>query len=145
MAEYYLWIKSFHLIAVISWMIGLLYLPRLFAYHADAAKGSELDLTFQKMERRLLRIIMNPAMILTYILGFLLASVYGLKSIGVWFHIKFALVIILTVFHMVMAKWRKDFIAGSNNKTSKFFRIINEIPAIIMAFIVILVIVKPFE
>jgi len=145
MAEYYLWIKSLHLIAVISWMGGLLYLPRLFAYHADVAFGSETDKIFQTMERRLLRIIMNPAMIATYILGLMLASIYGMKSLGAWFHIKFTLVILLSIIHGLLAKWRKNFVIGNNKHSSKFYRIINEVPAILMIIIVILVIVKPLD
>ncbi len=143
MAQYYLWIKSFHLIAVISWMVGMLYLPRLFAYHADVTFGSESDKIFQRMEARLLRIIMNPAMILTYILGFILTMTYGMKNLGPSFHIKFLLVLIMTILHGLFAKWRKDFVFGNNKKSSKFYRIINEVPALLMLFIVILVIVQP--
>ena len=144
MAEYYNWIKAFHLIAVISWMAGLLYLPRLYAYHADAEKNSEMDLVFQKMEYRLLKIIMNPAMIVTYILGFMLVYVYGLKALEGWFHLKFLLVIFLSAMHAALARWRKNFVSGINKHSSKFYRMINEVPAVIMIIIVILVIVKPF-
>ncbi len=143
MADYYLWIKSFHLVAVIAWMCGLLYLPRIFAYHADVEFGSDTDKIFQKMERRLLRIIMNPAMIVTYILGFMLVSIFGMKALGMWFHIKLTLVLLMTLLHGLMARWRKGFVMGNNNHSNKFYRIMNEVPAVIMIAIVILVIVKP--
>ncbi|MFN7037957.1 MAG: protoporphyrinogen oxidase HemJ [Alphaproteobacteria bacterium] len=145
MAEYYMWIKAFHLIFVISWMCGLLYLPRLFAYHANTITGSELDQTFKTMENRLLKIIMNPAMIMTYILGILLAMIYGFNNLGVWFHYKVLFVLILSTMHGIMVKWKKDFAIGRNIHSNKFYRIINEVPALIMICIVILVIVKPFE
>jgi protoporphyrinogen IX oxidase len=139
----YLYIKAIHLIAVISWMAGLLYLPRLFAYHTKAKVGSELDLTFQTMERRLLRIIMNPAMILTYVLGF---SLYFLKDtpIAKYFHLKLLLVIAMSAFHGMLAKWRKDFFRGNNQHTNKFYRIVNEVPTVLMIIIVILAVTKPF-
>ncbi len=139
----YLYIKAIHLIAVISWMAGLLYLPRLFAYHTKAKVGSELDLTFQTMERRLLRIIMNPAMILTYVLGF---SLYFLKDtpIAKYFHLKLLLVLAMSAFHGMLARWRKDFFRGKNKHTNKFYRIVNEVPTILMIIIVILAVTKPF-
>jgi putative membrane protein len=124
-------------------MAGLLYLPRIFAYHTTAKVGSELDLTFQTMERRLLRIIMNPAMILTYVLGF---SLYVLKDtpIAKYFHLKLFLVLALSAFHGMLAKWRKDFLKGNNKHSNKFYRIINEVPTVLMIVIVTLAIVKPF-
>lgn len=145
MAEYYNWIKAFHLIFVISWMAGMLYLPRIFAYHAKVAAKSPEDQIFQVMEKRLLRIIMNPAMILTIISGLILAQVYGYKNLGGWFHIKLTLVVIMLGLHGFFAKVRKDFELNRNKHSNKFYRIINEIPAIIMIIIVIMVIVKPFE
>lgn len=144
MAEYYDWIKAFHLIFVISWMVGLFYLPRLFVYHTEIIPGSNEDKIFQKMEKNLLRIIMNPAMILSFILGLFLAHVYGYKNLGGWFHLKFTLVLILVFFHHFLGRRRKDFEAGKNKYTAKFYRIINEVPAILMIIIIIMVIIKPF-
>lgn len=145
MDNYYMWFKAVHVITVISWMAGLFYLPRLFAYHTRAAIGSEMDKTFQIMEGRLLRIIMNPAMILTYIFGLINAHIYGFIALGLWFHIKMTAVIGMTIFHGLLARWRKDFVAGKNRHSEKFYRVINEIPPILMVIAVIMVIVKPFE
>jgi putative membrane protein len=144
MVNAYLWIKAFHLIAVISWMAALLYLPRLYVYHADAVPGSDVDKTLQLMEKKLLRFIMNPAMIVTFSLGIALVAVVGMHNLGGWFHLKLMLVIILAALHGMMAKWRKDFERGNNIRSAKFYRIINEIPAVIMVVIVILAVVKPF-
>lgn len=140
----YLWIKAFHLISLIAWMAGLLYLPRLYVYHADAQKGSELDNTLQTMERKLLRFIMNPAMIFTFIFGISLIAVVGMQNLGGWLHVKLLLVLILAGMHGIMAKWRKDFVNGTNSKTAKFYRIINEVPTLLLIVIVILAVVKPF-
>ena len=145
MAEYYDWIKAFHLIFVISWMAGLFYLPRLFVYHTELQSGSNEDKLFQTMERRLLRIIMNPAMILTLVFGLWLAQIYGFKNLGGWFHIKMTLVLIMIYFHHFLGKRRKDFEQGKNRYSAKFYRIINEVPTILMIAIVILAIVKPFQ
>lgn len=145
MEEYFLWYKVAHIIAVISWMVGLLYLPRLFVYHTQVARGSESDRLFQTMERRLLRGIMNPAMIATYVFGLLISYIYGFEALGVWFHIKVTAVIALSAFHGFLAKCRKDFAAGLNTKSTNFFRVINEVPTILLILIVIMVIVKPFE
>jgi putative membrane protein len=144
MAEYYDWIKAFHLIAVISWMAGIFYLPRLFVYHCEVLPGSEEDKRFQTMERKLLKQIMNPAMIISIILGLWLAMIYGFKNLGIWFHIKFSLVILMVYFHHFLGKKRKEFEKGSNKNSAKFYRIINEAPTILMITIVILAIVKPF-
>lgn len=145
MEEYFLWYKVVHIIAVISWMAGLLYLPRLFVYHSNVKRGSEADLLFQIMEMRLLKWIMNPAMIITYIFGILIAYVYGFEALGVWFHIKLTAVLVLSAFHGFLAKCRKDFVEGANKRSANFFRVINEVPTILMIIIVIMVIVKPFE
>jgi protoporphyrinogen IX oxidase len=145
MANYYLWFKTLHVIAVISWMAGLLYLPRLYSYHAEVSIGSEMDLTFQIMERRLLRIIMNPSMIISYLCGLINAYIYGLEALGIWFHIKMTSVIGLTIIHGLLAKWRRDFLVGNNKHSSKFYRIINEIPTILMIMAVSMVIMKPFD
>lgn len=145
MEEYYLWLKAIHLIFVISWMAGLFYLPRLFVYHADVKLGSKEDKTFQVMEKKLLRIIMNPAMILSVVFGLWVAQVYGFKALGIWFHIKMTLVIILLYFHHFLGRRRKDFEQGKNKYSAKFYRIINEVPTVLMIVIVILAIVKPFN
>ncbi len=144
-SDHYLWIKAFHLIAVISWMAGMLYLPRLFVYHADAEKGSELSETLKIMERKLLRIIINPAMAVTWILGLtMLFANTTLFSSGSWMHVKLTAVVLLSAFHGYLARQRKVFLRDENKKTSKFYRQINEIPTVLMILIVILVIVKPF-
>lgn len=140
----YEFLKALHIIAIISWMAGLLYLPRLFVYHVKAETGSHLSETLKVMERRLLRIIMNPAMLVAWILGlYLVYAAVDMKT-DIWFHIKLLLVIFLTVSHMMMAKYRKAFEADNNKKSEKFFRIFNEIPTLLMIFIVILVVMKPF-
>jgi len=143
--DHYDWIKAFHLIAVISWMAGMLYLPRLFVYHADAEKGSELSETLKIMERKLLRVIINPAMAVTWILGLsmLFANTILLSS-GGWMHVKLTAVLLLSAFHGYLARRRKVFLRDENEKSSKFYRKINEIPTILMILIVIMVIVKPF-
>lgn len=145
MAEYYDWIKAIHLIFVISWMVGLFYLPRLFVYHSELKPGSNEDILFQTMEKKLMRIIMLPAMILSIIFGLMLAYIYGFKNLGMWFHIKIFLVLVMMVFHHFLGIIRKKFEMGTNKYESKFYRIINEIPTVLMIGIVILVIVKPFE
>lgn len=138
----YLWIKAFHIIAVISWMAGLLYLPRLFVYHASAKPGSEQSETFKVMERRLLNFIMNPAMAVSWVLGLVLA--FQGKWVGAsWFHAKFALVIALSLMHGMMSHWVAEFSADRNRRAPKFFRIVNEIPTILMIAIVLLATVKP--
>ncbi|MGC0371419.1 MAG: hypothetical protein DGJ47_000108 [Rickettsiaceae bacterium] len=145
MEDYFLWYKAIHVIAIICWMAGLLYLPRLFAYHANVDAGSKEDITFQVMEKRLLRIIMNPAMVISYFFGFLVAYIYGLSALGGWFHIKLTAVLLLTIFHGFLAKCRKDFERGGNTHSSNFYKYVNEIPTILMIIIVVMVIVKPFE
>ena len=141
----YIWIKAFHLIAVISWMAGLLYLPRLFVYHCSAQPGSDKSETFKVMERRLLRIIMNPAMVLSWLLGGALLSNFSDSFVVVsWLHVKLLGTIFLTVIHMMMARWRKDFEADCNSRSHKFYRAANEIPTFLIIVIIIMVIVKPF-
>jgi putative membrane protein len=144
----YEWIKAFHIIAVIAWMAGMLYLPRLFVYHCAAEKGSVQSETFKVMERRLLRAIINPVMIATWALGLWLAwlgpdSRYGWFASG-WLHGKLVLVLALSAVHGLFARWVKDFAADNNQHTQRFYRIINEVPAILMIGIVILAVVKPF-
>jgi len=139
----YLWVKAVHVIAVISWMAGMLYLPRLYVYHCDAAPGSDKSETFKVMERRLLRAIINPAMILAWILGLALAFHLDAWS-EPWFHAKFALAIILSTFHAGLSRWRRHFAADANRHTARFYRAMNEVPTVLMIGIVILVIVRPF-
>ena len=144
----YRWIMAFHVIAVIAWMAGMLYLPRLFVYHCAAEKGSVQSETFKLMERRLLRGIINPAMIATWLLGAWLAwsiadSHYPLLLPG-WLWSKIVLVLALSALHGMMARWRKDFAADKNRHSDKFYRIINELPTVLMIAIVLLVVLKPF-
>jgi putative membrane protein len=139
----YVWIKVLHVIAVISWMAGMLYLPRLFVYHCEAEAGSKQSETFKMMERRLLRAIINPAMIVTWLAGLYLAWSGQWLSAG-WLHGKLLLVLILSGVHGFFARCVKDFAADRNTRSQKFYRIINEVPTLLMVLIVILVVVKPF-
>jgi putative membrane protein len=139
----YEWIKALHVIAVIAWMAGMLYLPRLFVYHCEAEIGSKQSETFKIMERRLLKAIINPAMIVAWMAGLYLAWAGHWFSAG-WFHGKFLLVIAMSAVHGYFARWVKDFAADRNAKSQKFYRIINEVPTVLMIGIVILVVVKPF-
>jgi putative membrane protein len=140
----YLWVKALHVIAVIAWMAGQLYLPRLFVYHAQAPIGSPQSETFKVMEAKLLRIIMNPAMIVTWLCGLgMIAMNPALLSQG-WLHVKLVLVVLLTVIHAIMARWRRAFADDRNTHTHRFYRMINEAPTLAMIVIVIMVIVRPF-
>jgi protoporphyrinogen IX oxidase len=143
MGDLYLWLKSLHIFMVIAWMAGMLYLPRLFVYHADAAVGSKESETFKVMERRLLRGIMNPSMIVAMIVGLWLAIDGGWMVAG-WLHAKLALVLVLSAVHGLYARWRKDFEADRNVRSARFYRLWNEVPAVILAAILILVVIKPF-
>lgn len=144
MENYYLILKSLHLISIIAWMAGLLYLPRLYVYHVTAKEGGELDETLKIMERRLLRFIMNPAMIATVIFGVLLISSVGMSGFGGWFHVKSLLLLFMFASHGMLAKFRKDFENNRNKNSAKFYRILNEVPTILMIIIVILAVTKPF-
>jgi putative membrane protein len=139
------YIKAFHIIAVIAWMAGLLYLPRLFVYHAMSKTGSEQSETFKVMERRLLRYITTPAMLAAWIFGLILAfsPLIDWSKDG-WFHAKLVLVVVLSGFSGLLAKWTKDFAADRNTHTPRFYRIVNEVPTVLMILIVILVVVRPF-
>ncbi len=141
----YLWFKALHVIAVISWMAGLLYLPRLFVYHADAPKGSDKSETFKIMELRLYRYIMGPASIATWLFGGLMlyANWEGIMSMG-WMHAKLTFVIAMTGLHHVFGAWRKKFAHDENIRPAKFYRIWNEAPTLAMIAIVLLAVVKPF-
>ncbi len=147
--SWYLWIQSGHVIAMVAWMAGLFYLPRLFVYHVEGlekrgvAPGSEMDLLFQRQERLLLRAIMNPAMIATWVLGLLLVWLGGWWTEG-WLHAKLAGVVALTAFHMWLAARRWAFAEGRNALAGRTYRIMNEVPTLLLALIVVMVIVKPF-
>jgi protoporphyrinogen IX oxidase len=142
-AGLYLWFKAFHVIAVIAWMAGMLYLPRLFVYHCDAKPGSQQSETFKIMERRLLRAIINPAMIASWALGLWMVYDGGWISAH-WLQGKLVLVVALSAIHGMLARWTADFAADRNRHSQRFYRIVNEIPAVLMIGIVILVVIKPF-
>ena len=140
----YLTFKALHLIAVVSWMAGLLYLPRIFVYHAETLENKSQSETFKLMEKRLYFYIMNPAMILSWVFGILLIHSQGILSIGLlWMKIKIGLVIILTGYHFYLLGILRDFQIDNNTKSSKFFRIINEVPTLLLIIIVFVVIFKP--
>ena len=142
-ARAYDWIKAAHVIAIIAWMAGMLYLPRLFIYHCEAEAGSRQSETFKVMEQRLLRVIINPAMAMSWVLGLWLAWQAGWFKAG-WFHAKFALVIALSATHGYYSAAVRAFAEDRNTKSSRHWRLMNEVPTILMISIVILVIVKPF-
>lgn len=142
--ENYELFKALHVIAVISWMAAMLYLPRIYVYHTRAEAGSELDETFKLMEAKLIKIIMNPAMIVSLLIGLLMIWAQGFSNYDKWLHAKLLLLFFMFGFHGMCSKWRKDFFYNKNKKTERFFRIVNEIPAILMILIVLLAVVKPF-
>ena len=143
MGGFYDWAKAFHVVAVIAWMAGMLYLPRLFVYHCDAPAGSAQSETFKVMERRLLKAIINPAMIATWVLGLYLAWAGGWFLAG-WLHAKLLLVLVMSGVHGMLAKTVRRFAADRNERPARFYRILNEVPTLLMIAIVVLVIVKPF-
>src|SRR6185437_3039713 len=143
LSDYIDWFLAFHIIAVIAWMSGMLYLPRLFVYHAETQPGSESSERFKVMERRLLRGITNPAMIAVWILGPLLAWLTG-AYLDTWLQIKFVLVLVMSGCHGFFVRCWRDFQADRNTRSPRFYRIVNEVPALLLVFIVILVVVKPF-
>jgi putative membrane protein len=145
LAGAYPWIKAFHIVAVVAWMAGLLYLPRLYVYHAAAPIGSALSETFKAMERRLLRGIMLPAVVMTIVFGGLLASIPGVIDWRQgWIWVKLALVAGLGLFHGLLARWCRDFAGDRNRHTQRFYRLVNELPMLALIAIVVLVVVKPF-
>ena len=141
----YIWIKAFHIIAVIAWMAGMLYLPRLFAYHVNAEKGSVQSEIFKVMERRLLRGIINPSMILVFLLGGLLIFDHGMEiwSEG-WWLVKLVAVVLMAGLHSQLSRWRRAFADDRNMHSARFYKFVNEVPAVLMVLIVIMVVVKPF-
>jgi len=143
--SYYPWIKALHIMAIIAWMAGLFYLPRLFVYHAEqAAVGSELDQTFQVMEEKLLRVIMNPAMIVAWIAGLVMIGLGAFDWSAAWSWIKLVSVLLMTAAHGWMAVRRKEFARGENTRTGRTYRMFNEVPTVLMVLIVVAVIVRPF-
>lgn len=143
LADYIPWILAFHIIFVITWMAGMLYLPRLFVYHCEAEAGSKQSETFKVMERRLLKAIINPAMIVTWLAGIYLAWA-GHWYVAGWLHLKVFLVLVMSGVHGFFVRAVRDFANDRNRRSQKFYRIINEVPTALMIFIVILVVVKPF-
>ena len=141
----YPWVKALHIVAMVAWMAGLLYLPRLFVYHADAAPGSDKSETFKIMERRLLRGIATPAAILTVLFGATLAATPGLVDWHQhWIWAKLILVFGLVVFHLLLARWQRAFATDRNTRPARFYRMVNELPMLALIAIAILVVVKPF-
>ncbi|MEP2828509.1 protoporphyrinogen oxidase HemJ [Parvibaculum sp.] len=144
LGQYYLWIKALHIISVIFWMAGMAYLPRLFVYHAEAETGSDKSETFKIMERRLLRGIVNPAMIATFLFGGLMLAINpGLFS-DHWMQVKLFLIFVMSGLHGMFSRWRKDFERDENRKDARFYRIVNEGPPVLVIFIVLLAVAKPF-
>ena len=140
----YPWTKALHVIALIAWMAGLFYLPRLYVYHCDLQPGSAESERFKLMEYRLLKQIMNPAMIATWVFGVLLVLTPGIIDWDSgWWHVKLVCVILMTAFHGALSRWRKDFMRDANTRRGRFYRIANEIPTVLMVIIVIMVIVRP--
>lgn len=144
--DWYTWIKALHVIAVIAWMAGMLYLPRLFVYHADAEPGSAKSETFKVMERRLMKAIINPAMTAVWILG--LVMLFGGDRISfrhdIWIHVKLLLVLAMSGLHGAFSVWRRAFEEDRNTRTARFYRMMNEVPTLLLVAIVILAVVKPF-
>jgi putative membrane protein len=138
-----LWLKALHIISIIAWMAGMLYLPRLFVYHAEAPKGSAMSETFKIMERRLLKGILNPSIALAFLTGIALALQTGFWR-APWFHVKFALVLGLAALHGYFARYVRIFATDANERSPRFFRVLNEVPTVLMVLIVILVVIKPF-
>ena len=142
--EYYLWIKALHIISVIFWMAGMAYLPRLFVYHADAAPGSDKSETFKVMERRLLSGIINPAMFATFFFGILMLAINPALLSDHWMQAKLVLIFLMAGLHGSFSAWRKAFERDENKKDARFYRIINEAPPVLVVFIVLLAVAKPF-
>jgi protoporphyrinogen IX oxidase len=141
----YPWIKSFHIISMVAWMAGMFYLPRLFVYHCDTKPGSADSERFKVMEYRLLKQIINPAMIATFVFGILLMLTPGIITwTEGWWYVKLVCVVMLTGLHGAMSKWRREFMEDRNTRSARFYRIANEVPTLLLVIIVIMVIVRPF-
>ncbi len=145
LAPFVLWAKALHVISMVAWMSGMFYLPRLYVYHCDTRPGSVESERFKVMEHRLLRQIVNPAMIATWTFGIILVLTPGVLNWSAgWWHVKLASVIAMSALHGEYARWRKDFLHDRNRRSQRFYRLANEIPTVLLALIVIMVIVKPF-
>jgi|SRR3989304_2803429 len=138
------WLTAVHIIAVIAWMAGMLYLPRLYVYHVRADKGSQFSETFKIMERMLLRVIINPAMILAWIAGLAIIAAYPDMLSKGWMQVKLAALLLMQIFHVFLSRWRKAFLQDQNIHSESFYRKVNEIPTVLMIVIVIMAVVKPF-
>jgi protoporphyrinogen IX oxidase len=145
LAWFYPWTKAFHIISMVAWMAGMLYLPRLYVYHCDVARGSLESERFKVMERRLFKQIINPAMIATFAFGIMLVLTPGILdwSAG-WWHVKLAGIVLLSGFHGMLSRWRRDFLEDRNSRSQRFYRISNEVPTVLMVVIIIMVVVRPF-
>jgi putative membrane protein len=145
LSSFYPWTKAFHIISLIAWMAGMLYLPRLYVYHCEVRPGSVDSERFKVMERRLLRQIINPAMIATWAFGVLLVLTPGILNWSAgWWYVKLMAVLLLSGFHGGLSKWRRDFLEDRNTRPQRFYRIANEVPTVLMVVIVIMVVVRPF-
>ncbi|PKQ08240.1 MAG: protoporphyrinogen oxidase HemJ [Alphaproteobacteria bacterium HGW-Alphaproteobacteria-11] len=144
LAGYYVWIKALHIISVIFWMAGMAYLPRLFVYHAEAAPGSDKSETFKIMERRLLRGIVNPAMIATFVFGIAMLALNPGLLWDLWMQVKLVLILVMSGLHGAFSRWRKEFERDENRRDARFYRIVNEAPPLLVIFIVLLAVAKPF-
>jgi protoporphyrinogen IX oxidase len=145
LTDVYPWVRAFHIISVIAWMAGMLYLPRLYAYHAGAEVGSVQSETFKVMERRLLRGIINPAMIAAVVFGVLLALTPGVVDLAAgWVWVKVAALTAMFWIHGNLSRWRRDFENDANQHSARFYKIVNEVPAVLVVIIVIMIVVKPF-
>ncbi|MDO8837567.1 MAG: protoporphyrinogen oxidase HemJ [Parvibaculum sp.] len=144
LAGYYVWIKALHIISVIFWMAGMAYLPRLFVYHAESAPGSDKSETFKIMERRLLRGIINPAMIATFVFGIAMLALNPGLIWDVWMQAKLVLIVVMSGLHGMFSRWRKQFERDENSRDARFYRIVNEAPPVLVIFIVLLAVAKPF-
>ena len=143
LAPYFLWLKALHILAVIAWMAGMLYLPRLFVYHCEIKPGTDEYARFVKMEERLMRIIINPSMIAVWVLGILVATAADAWT-QPWLHAKLLFVVLLSGLHGMFSRWRRDFAKGENKRSQRFYRIMNEVPFGLLVVIVFLVVLKPF-
>jgi protoporphyrinogen IX oxidase len=144
LAPLYLWIKAFHIISMVAWMAGTFYLPRLFVYHCETEPGSRESERFKVMEYRLMKQIINPAMIATFFFGILLVLTPGVIDWSwTWWHVKLTAVLLLAGFHGMTSRWRKDFLEDRNTRPQRFYRMMNEVPTVLLVIIVIMVIVRP--
>ena len=142
--DHYLSLKALHVIAMVAWMAGMFYLPRLFVYHATVPVGSEQSELFKVMERKLLRLIINPAMIATWAIGLLLLVAQPFLLSQGWMHMKLTAVVALSVFHMMLSRWRRQFANDANRRSERFYRMANEVPTVLLIIIVFMAILKPF-